>query len=134
VKCYENFPRKIKKTTKRYKETVSPKLIGREETLRWVMIKNEENHMNKNEFISQIAESADISKKSAGDTLQAFMVAITDTMKKGDKLTLIGFGTFSVYERAARTGRNPQTGKKMNIPAKKVVKFKVGKKLAEAVN
>ena len=90
--------------------------------------------MNKNEFISQIAESADISKKSAGDALQAFMVAITDTMKKGDKLTLIGFGTFSVYERAARTGRNPQTGKKMNIPAKKVVKFKVGKKLAEAVN
>lgn len=90
--------------------------------------------MNKNEFITQIAESADISKKSAGDALQAFMVAITDTMKKGDKLTLIGFGTFSVYERAARTGRNPQTGKKMNIPAKKVVKFKVGKKLVEAVN
>ena len=90
--------------------------------------------MNKNEFITQIAESADITKKAAGDALQAFMVAITDTMNKGDKLTLIGFGTFSVYERAARTGRNPQTGKKMNIPAKKVVKFKVGKKLAEAVN
>ena len=90
--------------------------------------------MNKNELISQIAESADMSKKSAGDALQAFMVAITDTMKKGDKLTLIGFGTFSVYERAARTGRNPQTGKKMNIQAKKVVKFKVGKKLTEAVN
>ena len=97
-------------------------------------VKNEENPMNKNEFITQIAESADITKKEAGDALQAFMVAITDTMKKGDKLTLIGFGTFSVNERAARTGRNPQTGKKMNIPAKKVVKFKVGKKLAEAVN
>jgi len=90
--------------------------------------------MNKTELINQIAESADINKKQAGDALQAFMIAITDTMKKGEKLTLIGFGTFSITERKARDGRNPQTGKTIKIPAKKVVKFKVGSKLADAVN
>ena len=90
--------------------------------------------MNKTELINQIAESADISKKEAGDALQGFMGAVTDTLKKGDKLTLIGFGTFSISERKARDGRNPQTGKTIKIPAKKVVKFKVGSKLADAVN
>ena len=89
--------------------------------------------MNKTELIDKIADSADLSKKSAAAVLQAFMAAITDTMKKGDKLTLIGFGTFSVTERSARTCRNPQTGKEMKVAAKKVVKFKVGKKLSEAV-
>jgi len=89
--------------------------------------------MNKTELINQIAASADISKKAAGDTLQAFMATVTDTMEKGDKLKLIGFGTFSTVKRSARTCRNPQTGKSMNIPAKTVVKFKVGSKLAEAV-
>ena len=89
--------------------------------------------MNKTELISQIADSADISKKEAGAALQSFMDAITDTMKKGDKLQLIGFGTFSVNERAARTCRNPQTGKQMEVAAKKVVKFKVGKQLSDAV-
>ena len=77
--------------------------------------------MNKTKLINQIAESADISKKAAGNALQAFMTAVSDTMAKGDKLQLIGFGTFSVSERAARTCRNPQTGKSMNIPAEKVV-------------
>ena len=89
--------------------------------------------MNKTELINQIAESADISKKEAGDALQSFTMAVTDTMNKGDKLTLVGFGTFSVSKRAARDGRNPQTGKAIKIPAKNVVKFKVGKKLDEAV-
>ena len=89
--------------------------------------------MNKTELINQIAESADISKKAAGDALQGVMIAVEETVKKGDKLSLIGFGTFSAAERAARTCRNPQTGKEMKIPAKKVVKFKVGSKLAEAV-
>ena len=89
--------------------------------------------MNKTDLINQIAESADISKKAAGDALQGFMKAVTDTMVKGDKLQLIGFGTFSVADRSARTCRNPQTGESMQIPAKKVVKFKVGSKLAEAV-
>ena len=90
--------------------------------------------MNKTELINQIAESADISKKAASDALQGFMMAITDTLEKGDKLQLIGFGTFSVSKRAARDGRNPQTGKAIKIPAKNVVKFKVGSKLSEAVN
>jgi len=90
--------------------------------------------MNKTELINQIAESADISKKAAGDALQGLMLAITDTLVKGDKLQLIGFGTFSVTKRSARNGRNPQTGKAIKIPAKKVVKFKVGSKLSEAVN
>jgi len=89
--------------------------------------------MNKTELINQIAESADISKKAAGDALQGFMSAVTETMQKGDKLSLIGFGTFSISERSARTCRNPQTGKEMKVPAKKVVKFKVGSKLADAV-
>ena len=89
--------------------------------------------MNKTELINQIAESADISKKAAGDALQGFMMAIMDTIEKGDKLQLMGFGTFSVSKRAARNGRNPQTGKTIEIPAKNVVKFKVGKQLDEAV-
>ncbi|MBW1750682.1 MAG: HU family DNA-binding protein [Deltaproteobacteria bacterium] len=90
--------------------------------------------MNKSELIIKIAESADISKKAAGDALQAFTTTVSNTLKKGDKVTLIGFGTFSVSKRAARTGRNPQTGKEIQIPAKKVAKFKVGKKLAESVD
>lgn len=90
--------------------------------------------MNKSELITQIAESADISKKAAGDALQAFTTTVSNTLKKGDKVTLIGFGTFSVSKRYARTGRNPQTGKKILIPARKVAKFKVGKKLAESVD
>ncbi len=89
--------------------------------------------MNKTELIDRIAESADISKRAAGDALQGFMQAVTETLEKGEKLSLIGFGTFSVSERSARTCRNPQTGKSMKIPAKKIVKFKVGSKLAEAV-
>ena len=90
--------------------------------------------MNKTELINQIAESADITKKEAGESLQSFMMAITDTLEKGDRLQLVGFGTFSVSKRSARDRRNPQTGKKIKIPAKKVVKFKVGSKLSEAVN
>ena len=89
--------------------------------------------MNKSELIHQIAESADISKKAAGDALQALMATITDTMEKGDKLQLMGFGTFSTVNRSARACCNPQTGKAMKIPAKTVVKFKVGSKLADAV-
>jgi DNA-binding protein HU-beta len=89
--------------------------------------------MNKIELINQIAGSSDISKKEAGDALQSFMMAVTDTMNKGEKLTLVGFGTFSVSKRAARDGRNPQTGKAIKIPAKNVVKFKSGKQLDEVV-
>ena len=90
--------------------------------------------MNKTELINQIAESASITKKEAGNSLQSFIMAITDTLEKGDKLQLLGFGTFSVTQRSAREGRSPQTGKAIKIPAKKIVKFKVGSKLSEAVN
>ena len=72
--------------------------------------------MNKTELINQIAESADISKKAAGDALQGFMMATTETLEKEGKLSLIGFGTFSVTQRSARTCRNPQTGNPRNIP------------------
>jgi len=90
--------------------------------------------MNKAELIAEIAESADISKKAAGDVLEGFMKAVTDTMKKGGKLQLVGFGTFAISQRSARTTRNPQTGKEMKVPAKKVVRFKAGSKLADIVN
>lgn len=89
--------------------------------------------MNKIELTVRIAESADINKKAANQALSAFMGAVTDTLKEGGKVTISGFGTFSVGQRAARTGRNPQTGEQLLIPAKKVVKFNPGKKLAEAV-
>ncbi len=89
--------------------------------------------MNKAELIDQIAESADISKKTATDVLQGFMATITETMKNDDKVQLIGFGTFSVARRSARTCRNPQTGEAMKVPAKNVVKFKVGKQLSDTV-
>ena len=89
--------------------------------------------MNKTDLINKMAESAKITKTQAGAALDAFTGAVTGTLKKGDKVTLIGFGTFSVSKRSARTGRNPQTGKEIQISAKKVIKFKVGKALDEAV-
>ena len=82
--------------------------------------------MNKSELIDAIADSADISKAAAGRAVDAVVEAITGALKSGDQVTLIGFGTFSVTKRSARKGRNPQTGKEINIPAKKVVKFKAG--------
>jgi DNA-binding protein HU-beta len=89
--------------------------------------------MNKTELIANMAESAGISKAAADRALLGFLEAVTDGLQNGERVTLIGFGTFSVSERSARTGRNPQTGKAIEIPAKTVVKFKPGKKLADAV-
>ena len=86
--------------------------------------------MNKAELISAIAEKAGLTKVDAGKALEAMMETTIDTLKKGDKVTLIGFGTFSVTERAARKGRNPRTNKTIKIPAKKVAKFKAGAKMA----
>ncbi len=88
--------------------------------------------MNKGQLVEQMATGAGISKAAAERALNAFMDAIMDAMGAGDKVTLVGFGTFYVTKRKARTGRNPQTGKKMKIPAKKVVKFRPGSRLAEA--
>ena len=90
--------------------------------------------MNKTELIAAIAEQADISKKDAEKVLKAFVDVVTEEMKKGEKVQLVGFGTFEVSERAAREGRNPQTGKTMKIEACKAPKFKAGKALKDAVN
>ena len=89
--------------------------------------------MNKTEFISAIAEKAELSKKDAEKALKAFTDVVEEELKKGEKIQLVGFGTFEVSERAAREGRNPQTGETMKIEACKAPKFKDGKALKEAV-
>lgn len=90
--------------------------------------------MNKGELINQIAQDANLTKAQATDALNSFIEATAKSLNSGDKLTLVGFGTFSVSERSARKGRNPQTGKEINIPARKVVKFKAGKDLTDNIN
>ncbi|MFZ5723037.1 MAG: HU family DNA-binding protein [Pseudomonadota bacterium] len=90
--------------------------------------------MNKSELIDRIAESADLSKADAGRALDAAIETITAALKKGDQVALVGFGTFVVKERAARTGRNPQTGKEITIAAAKAPAFKPGKALKDALN
>lgn len=90
--------------------------------------------MNKGDLINKVAESANLSKSQASDALAAVLDGIADALKDGDKATLIGFGTFSVSKREARTGRNPQTGQAIQIAAKNVIKFKPGKELSESVN
>ncbi|MAX54296.1 MAG: DNA-binding protein HU [Alcanivoracaceae bacterium] len=90
--------------------------------------------MNKSELIDAIAASADISKADAGRALDATLEAVTGALKKGDSVSLVGFGTFAVKERAAREGRNPQTGQTIQIKAAKVPGFKAGKALKDAVN
>ncbi len=89
--------------------------------------------MNKAELIDAIASEAKITKADANRALDAFMNATTKSLKKGDRVALVGFGTFSVAKRAARNGRNPQTGKPIKIAAKKVAKFKAGADLASRV-
>ena len=90
--------------------------------------------MNKTELIAAVAEQAEISKKDSEKALKAFIDVVTEQLKKGDKVQLVGFGTFEVSERAAREGRNPQTGKTMKIAACKAPKFKAGKALKDLVN
>ncbi len=89
--------------------------------------------MNKGELIDAMAADTGLTKTQAAASLDSFMTSIRKTLKKGDKVTLVGFGTFSVSKRAARTGRNPQTGKAIKIAAKNVVRFKAGKELSAAV-
>ena len=90
--------------------------------------------MTKADLVNSIAEKAGLSKADAERALKAFTDAVTDAMKAGEKVSLVGFGTFSVGQRAARTGQNPQTGAKINIPAAKVPKFKAGKALKDSIN
>jgi DNA-binding protein HU-beta len=86
--------------------------------------------MNKAELVDKIAKDADITKAQANEALDSFTKSVVTSLKKGDKVTLVGFGTFSVTKRSARVGRNPQTGKEIKIPAKKVAKFKAGKEFS----
>jgi DNA-binding protein HU-beta len=90
--------------------------------------------VNKSELIDAIAASADIPKAAAGRALDAMIETVSESLQKGDSVVLVGFGTFSVKERAARTGRNPQTGAPIEIKAAKVPSFKPGKALKDAVN
>ncbi len=90
--------------------------------------------MNKSELIDAIADSANLSKADAGRALDGLVAAVTKALKKGDTVSLVGFGTFSVRKRAARTGRNPRTGETIKIKASKNPAFKAGKALKDAVN
>lgn len=90
--------------------------------------------MNKAELVAAIAEKAELSKKDAEAAVKAFTDVVAEELKKGEKIQLVGFGTFEVSERAARTGRNPQTKKEIEIPASKAPKFKAGKALKDAIN
>ena len=90
--------------------------------------------MNKTELVAAMAEQTQLSKKDAEAALKAFIDVVSEEMKKGEKVQLVGFGTFEVSERAAREGRNPQTGETMTIAASKAPKFKAGKALKDMVN
>lgn len=90
--------------------------------------------MNKADLISAVAAEAGLSKAEAKKAVEAFVSTVTKALKEGDKVSLIGFGTFSVAERSARTGINPSTKQSISIPAKKAAKFKPGAELADAIN
>ena len=90
--------------------------------------------MNKAEFVEAVAKATKLSKKDAEAAVNAYNETVTKALKKGDKVTYVGFGTFDVGKRAARTGRNPQTGAEIKIKASKAPKFKAGKALKDAVN
>ena len=90
--------------------------------------------MNKAELVAAMSDKAQLSKKDAEAALKAFTDVVAEELKKGEKIQLVGFGTFEVAERAARTGRNPQTGAEMKIAASKAPKFKAGKALKDLVN
>jgi DNA-binding protein HU-beta len=90
--------------------------------------------MNKQELVDAIAAESGLSKKDSKEALDALVKTVGETLKKGDNISLVGFGSFTVIQKAARTGKNPQTGKPIQIAAKKAVKFRPGKELAEGVN
>jgi len=90
--------------------------------------------VNKSQLIDKIAAGADISKAAAWRALDAVIASVTESLKEGDDVALVGFGSFTVRERSARTGRNPQTGKEIKIAAAKVPAFRAGKALKDAVN
>lgn len=99
-----------------------------------ILSPNKNNDMNKGDLIDAVAKSADITKAQAGDAVSAVFSSIEGCLKAGDKASFVGFGTFSTSDRAAREGRNPATGAKIQIAAKTLVKFKAGKGLTDSVN
>ena len=90
--------------------------------------------MNKTDLVNAIAKETGLSKVKSGEALDAFVSAVSESLKKGDKVTLVGFGTFATSQREARKGRNPKTGEVINIPSKRVAKFKAGSELSKSVN
>ena len=113
---------------RRFKRTIFERKINNENSLQ------EEFNMNKTELVAAMAEQTNLSKKDAEAALKAFIDVVSEELKKGEKVQLVGFGTFEVSERAAREGRNPQTGETMEIKASKTPKFKAGKALKDIVN
>jgi DNA-binding protein HU-beta len=89
--------------------------------------------MNKSQLVNMLADSTGMTKRAAGDALDTVLNAVTDALRRGEKVTITGFGTFEVRSRKARTGRNPQTGEEITIPARKVAAFRAGKALKDAV-
>lgn len=90
--------------------------------------------MNKTDLVNAIAKETGLSKVKSGEALDAFVSAVSESLKNGDKVTLVGFGTFATSQREARKGRNPKTGEVINIPSKRVAKFKAGSELSKTVN
>jgi len=90
--------------------------------------------MNKADLVNAIAKETGLSKVKSGEALDAFVTAVSESLKNGDKVTLVGFGTFTTSQREARKGRNPKTGEVINIPSKRVAKFKAGSELTKSVN
>lgn len=113
---------------RRFKRTIFERKINNENSLQ------EEFNMNKTELVAAMAEQTNLSKKDAEAALKAFVDVVSEELKKGEKVQLVGFGTFEVSERAAREGRNPQTGETMEIKASKTPKFKAGKALKDMMN
>ncbi len=109
-------------------------LCSRHNIINMLKINNGGNNMTKAELVEFIAEKADLTKADAGRALDAMMEGVTKGLKESGKVTLVGFGTFTAKERAARTGRNPQTGDTVEIPARTVPGFKAGNKLKESLN
>ena len=113
---------------RRFKRTIFERKINNENSLQ------EEFNMNKTELVAAMADQAGLSKKDAEKALKAFTDVVAEELKKGEKIQLVGFGTFEVSERAARVGRNPQTKQEITIPASKAPKFKAGKALKDSLN
>ncbi|MDD6797413.1 MAG: HU family DNA-binding protein [Clostridia bacterium] len=109
------------------------KLVGRVST-KYNPNEEEFIKMNKTELVAAMSAKSELTKKDSEKALKAFMEVVAEELKKGEKIQLVGFGTFEVAKRAARTGKNPQTGKAIKIPATKAPKFKAGKALKETVN